>query len=331
MTKIIAELGNTHEGSVGLAKAMIKSAAECGAHIVKFQTHLFKEESLDNAPNPKYFNGESRKAYFNRTSFTREEYVVLKNYCEEMKVEFMSSPFSIKALHLLDELDVNYIKIPSGEVTNLPLLREVAKIGRRTILSSGMSTYSELSLAIEELKKNGCKDLIVMQCTSMYPCDSFKVGLNNIAKFKEDFDVDVGFSDHTTSLSIPATAAYLGACIVEKHFTLSKQMYGSDAFNALEPAEFKEMVKNINESTLARDNPVDKDEIALELSDMKLTFEKSLVYASDFIKGQVLNEQSFLAKKPGSGVSPVRLDKFLGKKLKKNVQKDSLIEEGDFE
>jgi sialic acid synthase SpsE len=328
--KIIAELGNTHEGSLGLAKNMISAAARCGANIVKFQTHMFSFESVENAPNPPYFKGESRKNYFERTSFSKNEYIELISHCERENVKFLSSPFSVEALKFLQEIGVEYIKIPSGEVTNFPLLEAAGKSGLTVMISSGMSSYHELDTAVSCLKSNGCENLVVMQCTSMYPCPPEYVGLNNLPAFREKYAATIGFSDHTLSTSIPATAVFMGADIVEKHFTLSKLMYGSDAFNSLEPHQFSEMVQNINDAYVMRKKPVDKDELIPKLRTMKDTFEKSIVFARSLKDGCVITEDDLAAKKPGTGISTDRVQEFLGRVLSRSVDVDELLSESHF-
>jgi sialic acid synthase SpsE len=227
---IIAEIGNTHEGSLGLAKCFIKAAAECGVDCVKFQTHIFDAESLPNAPNPPYFKDETRKEYFDRTAFSKKDWIELKRYCEEeCKKDFISSPFSLEAVDLLNEVGIKSFKIPSGEVTNLPLLERVAQTGKQVILSSGMNTWEEMDEAVQALSDNGCKDLIMLQCTSEYPCPPENAGLNIMLEMKEKYNVPVGFSDHTLGSAVPITAVVMGAVLIEKHFTLSQLAYGSDA------------------------------------------------------------------------------------------------------
>lgn len=329
--KVIAELGNTHEGSVGLAKCMIKSAAECGADVVKLQTHIFEAESLDNAPNPPYFNGESRKEYFKRTAFNREQYIELIAYSREIGVELVSSPFSVEAVHFLLGLGMTMIKIPSGEVSNDFLLNAVAGYEVDVILSSGMSSFDELDHAVELLTEGNIRSLSLLQCTSEYPCPAEKVGLENMAIFKERYGVDVGFSDHTLSESIPAIAAYAGASIIEKHFTLSKLAYGSDAKNSLEPEAFARMVGHIRDAQVLLVHTLGKSTCSENILNMKRVFEKSLVYTDSFVEGHVLEYRDFAAKKPGDGLPVREYIKLLGKKITSNVFKDQKVRLEDVE
>jgi len=317
--KIIAEIGNTHEGSLGLAKRFIKIAADCGVDVVKIQTHLFEEESLPNAPNPPYFQDETRKEYFERTSFSLQQHISLAEYCREVNVEFMSSPFSEAAVDLLEEVGVTTYKVASGEVTNLPLLKKIAATGKQVLLSSGMSNWVELDVAFDTLKKNGAGSITVMQCTSEYPCSPESVGLNMIELLKERYRSNIGFSDHTLGLYASLAAVCKGATVIEKHFTLSKDMYGSDAMNSTEPQEFKMMVSEIRDLKKALSSPVEKNQKASTLLGMKLTFEKSIVSREDLTKGNILDMNMVTMKKPGDGLPASKLDEVIGKRLSVDV------------
>lgn len=326
-TYIIAEIGNTHEGSLGLAKCFIKKAVECGVDAVKFQTHIFDAESLSDAPNPPYFKDETRKEYFDRTAFALNQWKELKRYSEEeCKIEFLSSPFSLEAVDLLEEVGIKIYKIPSGEVTNLPLLEKIAKTGKKVLLSSGMSNWNELDEAVKTLKDNGCNDLTVLQCTSDYPCTPENAGLNIIQELKERYNLPVGYSDHTLGLAIPVAAVVLGAKVIEKHFTLSRDMYGSDAKNSTEPKEFKRLVKEIRDVDIAMNNKVNKDKKVKDLKNMKLIFEKSIVASRDLKKGTKLKFEDLAFKKPGNGIKPNKLYDIIGKILNKNIKNGEMID-----
>lgn len=329
--KIIAELGNTHEGSVGLAKCMIKAAKDCGADIAKLQTHIFGAESRVDAPNPPYFSGESRKEYFERTSFSKEQYLELIDYSKSIGIEVISSPFSVEALLFLIDLGMTTIKIPSGEMSNILLLNELAKHDVHVILSSGMSSIKELDIAMDILKKGNSRTLTLLQCTSEYPCPPETVGLNNINFLNERYNVPVGFSDHTLSESIPAIAVYAGATVIEKHLTLSKLAYGSDAANSLEPDEFKRMVGYISEAVILSQTHTKKETSSDYISNMKVIFEKSLVYSQDFKAGHVLRYEDFAAKKPGDGLSTNEIYSLIGKTLKKDTFFDEKVNHEDSE
>lgn len=328
--RVIAELGNTHEGSVGLAKCMITAAAESGADIVKFQTHIFAAESLPDAPNPPYFSDETRKQYFERTSFNAKQYLELIDHAKKSGVQLISSPFSVEAFDFLYDLGLRTIKIPSGEVNNEFLLQAISRRRKlEIILSSGMSTLTELAHAVRVLSYKTGHNITILQCTSEYPCLLENVGLEQIEVLQERFGLPVGFSDHTLSEAVPALAVYAGANIIEKHFTLSKKAYGSDAKNSLEPSEFKQMVKYIREAEKLLKSRVNKDIQDQYIKNMKTTFEKSLVYNSVLAKGHVLRFEDFSGKKPGDGLSTRNVYDFIGKTLKVSVEKDQIVKSTD--
>jgi len=323
-TYIIAEIGNTHEGSVGLAKKFIRTAAECGVDAVKFQTHIFEAESLPNAPNPPYFKDETRKQYFERTAFNLEQYITLKEFAEnECGVDFFSSPFSIEAVNLLLNAGIKTFKIPSGEVSNIPMLEYLADKADWVILSSGMSSWEELDLAVSVLKSK-CK-LTVLQCTSEYPCLPESTGLNVMLEIKERYGVEVGFSDHTLGVGVPVAAVVLGAKLIEKHFTLSKLMYGSDAKNSTEPLEFRQLVQDIRSVELALSHKIDKDEKVKSLKEMKMIFEKSIVSSKDLKKGDIITLADLAFKKPGNGIPAANYNMVVGKELNCDIRKETPI------
>jgi len=324
--QVIAEIGNAHEGSLGLAKCLIKAAAECGVDAVKFQTHIFEAESLPDAPNPPYFKDETRKAYFERTAFTEDEWKKLRRYAEdECNVGFLSSPFSLEAVNLLEKIGIKSYKIASGEVTNFPLLKRIAETGKPTILSSGMSSWNELDEAVEVLRANGCKDLLVLQCTSEYPCPPEEAGLNVLEEIKKRYNVPVGYSDHTEGIAVSLGAVAMGAVLIEKHFTLSKQMYGSDAPLATEPSEFTQLVSEIRALEKALNNQIDKDKKVTQLSGMKETFQKSIVAAKPLKKGQKLTLADLAFKKPDRGIGANQVDSVVGKTISKDLERNDYV------
>ena len=327
-TYIIAEIGNTHEGSLGLAKCFIKMASECGVDAVKMQTHIFDAESLLDAPNPPYFKDETRQEYFERTSFTLEQWKELKRYSEEdLGVDFFSSPFSLEAVDLLEVVGMDTYKIASGEVNNIPLLEKVGQTGKRVLLSSGMSSWKELDDAVETLQSNGCNDLIVLQCTSEYPCPPEQAGLNVLDEMKARYEnVTIGYSDHTMGVAVPLAAVIKGATVIEKHFTLSQKMYGSDAMNSTEPEEFKRLVDEIRQIEIALTNNIDKDEKVKSLGKMKMTFEKSIVSARALNRFDTIELKDLLFKKPGDGIPAKDYKKLLGQKINKNIEKNHKFE-----
>jgi len=329
---IIAEIGNTHEGSLGLAKQFIRAATECGVDAVKFQTHIFDAESLPDAPNPPYFKDETRKEYFERTAFTIEQWKELKRFSEEdMGVDFFSSPFSLEAVDLLEEVGIDIYKIPSGEVSNIPLLEKIAMTGKKVLLSSGMSSWTELDEAVKTLKENGCGPLTILQCTSEYPCPPEESGLNVLNEMKSRYpDCEIGYSDHTLGVAIPVAAVIKGATIIEKHFTLSKKMYGSDAINSTEPDEFKRLVEEIRQVETALSHKVDKDKKTESLKNMKITFEKSIVSAIPIKKGATITTSMLTYKKPGNGIPARDYKKVVGKKMKTDIKSNHKFKWEDF-
>lgn len=319
--KVIAEIGNTHEGSLGLAKQFIRAAAQCGVDAVKLQTHIFEAESLLSAPNPSYFKDETRKEYFERTAFDLGQYKILKKFAEEeCGVEFLSSPFSIEAVDLLFDVGISTYKIPSGEVSNIPMLEHISKTGKGVILSSGMSSWKELDAAVEIFEGNN--DFVVLQCTSEYPCKPENAGLNIMQEIQERYKCKVGFSDHTLGIGVPIVAVAMGAVLVEKHFTLSKMMYGSDAKNSTEPGEFRMLVDNIRAAELAMSVKIDKDLIVEKLGDMKHVFEKSIVSARSLRAGHIVTFEDMAFKKPGDGIPAAQYRNLIGKVLTDDIDAD---------
>jgi len=324
----VAEIGMNHDGSIGQAKALIKAAAACGVDAVKFQTHIAEAEMLPDAPAPHYFTDEPRYEYFIRTAFTQEQYLTLKSFSEEHGVEFISSPFSLEAIELLEKVGVSTYKVPSGEVNNFPYLIALAKTGKKILLSSGMSTWAELDGAVDILQENGCREIIVMQCTSVYPCPPEHTGLNVMLEMQRRYNLPVGFSDHTLGIAVPIAAVTLGATVIEKHFTLSKEMYGPDAKNSATPEELRALVVAIRELERALAYKVNKDKEAESLVTMKVTFEKSLVAACDLEAGTVLEERHLAYKKPGDGIPAKRFKEVIGKRLGCRVKKDTKLDWG---
>jgi N,N'-diacetyllegionaminate synthase len=324
---IIAEIGSVHDGSFGNACKLIEAAAECGADAVKFQTHIAEAETLANAPAPSYFSGEPRMAYFRRTAFSEAQHLDLAKVAQSCGVQFLSSPFSNEAVDLLDRVGIDIYKIPSGEVTNLPMLELIATKGRPVIVSSGMSTWKELDAAIAALK--GVPQLAILQCSSCYPCPPEKVGLNIVHEMRARYGIPVGLSDHTLGVAASIAAAAQGATIIEKHFTFSRRMYGSDAKHSMEPEEFRVFTKAIRDVWSMLDNPVDKSG-ADEYAEMKRVFEKSVVLACDIAKGTQLKKAHLAFKKPGTGIRADLYPSVVGRKVNRDLPADHLLSESDF-
>ena len=322
---IIAEIGSVHDGSFGNARKLIELAALCGADCVKFQTHIAPAETTVNAPMPSYFKGEPRYEYFERTGFSEAQWLQLKAFADHINIDFLSSPFSTEAVDLLERVGVPKYKVPSGEVTNLPMLERIARTGKQVLLSSGMSNWDELDQAISTLRTYH-DDIVVMQCASSYPCPPQLAGLNVIGQMRERWHLPVGYSDHTLSNSACLSAVVLGACVVEKHLTFSKKMDGSDAANSAEPGQFMALVAGIREISQMLNNPVDKDDISA-YEGMKKVFEKSVVSTSKIERGTVIEPHMVAIKKPGTGIPPSQIGRVVGSIAATDIQADSVIQE----
>lgn len=328
MVKIIAEIGMNHDGSIGQAKAFIRVAAECGVDAVKIQTHIADAETLLNAPRPKYFQDESRYEYFKRTAFSKEQHADLKKYAESLQVEFISSPFSIEAIDLLIGIGVDTLKVPSGEVSNIPYLEYMSKFGKKVLLSTGMSSWEEIEAAFNTLNKNGTQ-VTILQCTSEYPCIPEKTGLNNLKLFKDKFNCKIGFSDHTLGSAAAVVAVTLGVSVIEKHFTISNDLYGPDAKFSANPDEMKKLVADIRSAEKIIGSAIDKNIACSELKDMKITFEKSIVSARLILAGKILEEADICYKKPGDGISAKEYKKIIGKKCNTNIEPNQKLKWSD--
>lgn len=329
MVKIIAEIGMNHDGSIGQAKAFIKLAASCGVDAVKIQTHIAEAETLLNAPRPKYFQDESRFDYFKRTAFNANQHLELKKYAESLNVEFISSPFSIEAIDLLIGIGVKTLKVPSGEVSNLPYLEHMSKFGKEVLLSTGMSSWPEIEDAYNTLNKNGTQ-VTILQCTSEYPCAPENAGLNNLKLFKEKFNCKVGFSDHTLGSAAAVVAVTMGISVIEKHFTASNDLYGPDAKFSANPDDMKKLVFDVRTAEKIINHQVDKNLACSGLTDMKITFEKSIVSARTILIGKIIEEADLCYKKPGDGISAKDYKKVLGKKSLKNIEPNQKLSWSDF-
>lgn len=321
---IIAEAGSVHDGSVGNAKRLIDAASQCGADIVKFQTHIAEAETLREAPNPPYFSEESRYEYFKRTAFTQRQWRALKEHAESQGVGFLSSAFSLEAVELLEDIGLERYKIPSGEVTNIPLLERIAATGKAVLLSSGMSSWAELDAAVEIFRQHR-SPTTVLQCTSAYPCPYEQVGLNVLSQMRQRYNLPVGLSDHTLTTYSSFVAVALGATVVEKHFTLSRQMYGSDAQHSLEPPEFTDLVRGIRAVETMLRTPVNKDDVS-PFQIMRETFQKSIVTVVDVPQGAVLTRKMLGTKKPGQGIPPLHIGSIVGKKSARALRADTLLQ-----
>jgi N-acetylneuraminate synthase len=324
---IVAEIGSVHDGSFGNAIKLVEAAGRCGADAVKFQTHIADAETLANAPAPAYFSTEPRVDYFRRTAFTEEQWGRLRETAQGAGVAFLSSPFSREAVDLLERVGVAAYKVPSGEVSNTPLLERIAATGKPVLLSSGMSNWAELDAAIAILKPAG--PCAVLQCASAYPCPPEQVGLNVLAEMRARYDLPVGLSDHTRGPAAAFAAAALGAGIIEKHLTFSRLMYGSDAANAMEPEDFRVMAQGLRDIWTMLAHPVDKNDVT-PYAEMKRVFEKSIVTARPLGEGHALQRSDLAFKKPGDGIAAARWRELIGRRLRRAAGADHKLSFDDF-
>ena len=327
-TNIIAEVGSVHDGSFGNARQLVQVGRECGVDTVKFQTHIAGAESLRDALAPPYFRDERRYDYFERTAFTAEQWGGLKSRCDELRIEFLSSPFSVAAVELLEAIGVTRYKVPSGEVTNLPLIDAIAQTAKAVLLSSGMSSWAELDEAVNTVLRRHDR-VTVLQCTSEYPCPFEEVGLNVMVEMRERYGLPVGLSDHTLSPYASLAAVTLGASVIEKHLTFSRRMYGSDAAHSLEPGELADLVRGIRAIDAILAAPVDKNATAVRLREMKQIFEKSVVSLVDIPADTVIRPGMVGVKKPGTGIPARRLQMVIGQRAVRAVPKDTVLQEED--
>lgn len=318
---IVAEIGPNHDGNVGKARELISKAGLCGADAVKFQCHIAEAESLKDAPNPPYYTAESHYDLFERTAFEVNEWAYLYNYTHDLDMQFICSPFSIEAVDLLERAGVDIYKVASGEVTNIPMLKYIATKGKPVLLSSGMSNYDELDEAVMAL--HGV-DITLMQCSSIYPCPYDRVGLNLIAEFEEWYELPVGFSDHTLTNYAAFAAVALGATVIEKHFTLTKEGTGPDFKFSILPDQFKELAEGIK--AIEAMTFVEKDDLS-PYGEMKQIFEKSLTSVVAIPKGAIVREGMISLRKSGGGLPPQY--PIMGKKALRDIPKDSAIQERD--
>lgn len=317
---IIAEIAQAHDGSLGIAHSYIDALAKTGVDAVKFQTHIAEAESSIHEQFRVKFSYEdaTRFDYWKRTSFTEEQWRGLKHHCEQVGLEFISSPFSQAAVDLLEALKVKRYKVGSGEINNHLLLEKIAKTGKPIILSSGMSSYSELDVAVQLVQSFG-NDLSVLQCTTAYPTPLDKIGLNVLSELKKRYPgVKNGLSDHSGTLYPSLAAAALGADILEFHVVFDRNMFGPDTTSSLEVAQVEELVKGVREIEIMLVHPVDKEGTA-GFEDLKKTFGKSLAVRRDLPKDYVIQFDDLEARKPaGFGIPPSRFREIIGRKLKRS-------------
>lgn len=325
---IIAEAGVNHNGDPSLAKKLIDEAVLAGVDAVKFQT--FRAETL--------VSKSAKKAAYQKNTTSKEEsqYDMLKkleldydiheelmDYAQERGVMFLSSAFDLESLDLLADLGIELFKIPSGEITNLPYLKKVAKTGKKLILSTGMSTLSDIDKALEVLRKNGAVDITVLHCNTEYPTPMADVNLKAMNSIQDAFKVPVGYSDHTLGIEVPIAAVAMGAIMIEKHFTLDKTMEGPDHQASLEPRELAAMVQAIRNLEVALGDGV-KRLTKSEEKNINIA-RKSIVAKTAIYEGEVFSDKNLTIKRPGTGLSPMEWDNIIGKVSRKVYREDDVI------
>ncbi len=329
---IIAEAGVNHNGNLELARKMVYAAKAAGADYVKFQTAVPELVISTYAPKAEYQkettgSDQSQLEMCRAIHLPLSDYAGLKALCEDVGIGFMSTPFDLVSIDCLADLGMDYWKIPSGEITNLPYLRKIASKGGRVILSTGMSTLDEVATAVEILEKGGIAraDIILLHCTTQYPAPFESVNLRAMNTLATLGCGGVGYSDHTRGIAVPIAAAALGAVVIEKHFTLDCTLPGPDHRASLEPDQLAAMVQAIREVEQSLGSS-EKRVADAERGNINIA-RKSIVAARAIVEGELFTEENITIKRPGGGISPMRWDEVLGTRSTKNYQYDQLIEE----
>ncbi|PJZ28672.1 N-acetylneuraminate synthase [Leptospira kmetyi] len=330
-TLIIAEAGVNHNGDMDLALKLIDAASEAGADIVKFQTFEAERLATRSAKKADYQTAttgseESQFEMLKKLELSKKDHEILIRRCKEKKIEFLSTAFDPQSLIFLEGLNLSRYKIPSGEITNLPYVRKIGTLGRPVILSSGMSTLGEIESAISVLEKAGTKreNITVLHCNTEYPTPFSDVNLLAMRSIAESFKVQVGYSDHTAGIEVSIAAVALGASVIEKHFTLDRSLPGPDHKASLEPEELKTMIRSIRNIEQSLGDGIKRPSQS-EAKNISIA-RKSLVAANPIRSGEIFSYENLTAKRPGNGISPMRLDEIVGLKAKRDFSEDELID-----
>lgn len=331
-TLVIAEAGVNHNGDIALAKRLIDAAAYAGADLVKFQTFNANRQVTRLARKADYqiqaTNGnESQYEMLRRLELSEAAHYELISCCLKRNIGFFSTGFDIESINLLASMGQDYFKIPSGEITNLPYIRHIGKLGKAVILSTGMSTMGEIEVAIDVLEKSGTPrtKVTVLHCTSEYPTPMIDVNLRAMQSIQSAFGVKVGYSDHTRGIEVAIAAVAMGASVIEKHFTLDRKMPGPDHQASLEPHELTAMVTAIRNIEVALGDGIKR--LTLSEAKNKSASRKSLVASRVIKAGQRFTSENITAKRPGTGISPMHWDEIIGKKALRDFMVDELIDE----
>lgn len=329
---IIAEAGVNHNGNIKTAMKMIDAAKEAGADYIKFQTFIPKELVAKNAKKAEYQkkttdSAETQQEMLARLALAFDDFKELKEYCKQKGIGFLSTPFDFASIEFLQGLDMDFWKVPSGEMTNLPYLKRLAETGKPMVLSTGMCTLLEVSDVVDILQSAGMKkeDITILQCNTEYPTPYEDVNLRAMLKMKEALGVAVGYSDHTKGIEIPLAAVALGATVIEKHFTLDCEMEGPDHKASLEPEELKKMITSIRHIEQAMGTG-EKIPSQSERKNMTIA-RKSIVAKKAILKGERFTEENLALKRPGTGITPMRWEEIIGKTADRDYREDEQIKE----
>lgn len=331
---VIAEAGVNHNGELRLARALIDVAVDAGADAVKFQTFHAEHLVTPEAPKAAYqlattTDSESQLEMLSRLELSPAAHRELQSYCNERNIIFLSTPFDEQAADFLDELGVPAFKISSGDLTNSPLLEHVAGKGKPVILSTGMAELAEVIEAVSVLSAAGCENPILLHCVSNYPADAAEVNLRAMQTIRAAFNVPVGFSDHTEGIDVALAAVALGACVIEKHFTLDRALPGPDHQASLEPAHLRQLVESIRRVETALGDGR-KRPAASELETARVA-RRSLVAAEDIAAGATVERKMVVLRRPGTGMSPAEISEVLGRRTQRAIAAGTLLESAMFD
>ncbi|NCC70146.1 N-acetylneuraminate synthase [bacterium] len=326
---IIAEAGVNHNGDIYIAKRMIDEAKAFGADCIKFQTFISKNLVSKNANKAEYQkkntqNNNSQLDMLKELELSYKQFEELKNYCNRIGIEFLSTPFDLDSITFLHNIGMDKWKIPSGDITNLPYLEKIAQYNEPIILSTGMATIDEISQSINSIRKFNNNNLTLLHCTTEYPAPYDEINLRVLETLSEKYKVDVGYSDHSKGIEVSIAAVALGAKIIEKHFTLDNRMKGPDHKASLEPTDFKYLVDSIRNVEKALGSNI-KQPTKSELKNKNVA-RKSIIAKTNIKKGDIFNISNITVKRPGLGISPMKWHDIIGRKAKKDFEEDDLIE-----
>ena len=326
---IIAEIGVNHNGDIELAKRMILEAKKCGADIVKFQTAKLEKLVTRYAQKAEYQientgSNDSQFDMLKKLLLSYSDFSLLEQFCIDNRIQFLSTPFDCDSIDFLDSFSMPFWKVPSGEITNYPYLVKIAQTQKKVVMSTGMSNIDEIEAAVELLKENGTEEIVLLQCNTQYPTEPEHVNLRAMNTLREKFQVEVGYSDHTRGIEIPIAAVALGATVIEKHFTLNKNMEGPDHRASIEPEEFKAMVEAIR--NVERALGINEKIVTESEKDNLDIARKSIVAAKEIKKGDIFDENNLTTKRPGSGISPMRWNEVIGCRANRDYAIDEMIE-----